>query len=38
VIYIPVGQYRVAASWRKSLHGVLEGPATPVFWNVDKSE
>jgi peptide/nickel transport system substrate-binding protein len=38
VIYIPVGQYRVAASWRTSLHGVLEGPATPVFWNVDKSE
>jgi peptide/nickel transport system substrate-binding protein len=38
VIYIPVGQYRVAASWRKSLHGVLEGPATPVFWNVEKSE
>ena len=38
VIYIPVGQYRVAASWRKSLSGVLEGPATPVFWNVDKSE
>jgi len=38
VIYIPLGQYRVVASWRKSLHGVLEGPATPVFWNVDKSE
>ncbi len=38
VIYIPVGQYRVASSWRKSLSGVLEGPATPVFWNVDKSE
>ena len=38
VIYIPVGQYRVAASWRRSLSGVLEGPATPVFWNVDKSE
>jgi peptide/nickel transport system substrate-binding protein len=38
VIYIPLGQYRVVASWRKSLSGVLEGPATPVFWNVDKSE
>jgi peptide/nickel transport system substrate-binding protein len=38
VIYIPVGQYRVVASWRKSLSGVLDGPATPVFWNVDKSE
>ena len=22
----------------KSLSGVLAGPATPVFWNVDKSE
>jgi peptide/nickel transport system substrate-binding protein len=38
VIYIPLGQYRVVASWRKSLSGVLDGPATPVFWNVDKSE
>jgi len=28
-------QYRVAAT---SLIGVLEGPATPVFWNIDKSE
>src|SRR6266478_152954 len=38
VIYVPLGQYRVAAAWRTSLTGVLEGPATPVFWNVDKSE
>jgi peptide/nickel transport system substrate-binding protein len=38
VIYIPLGQYRVANAWRKSLTGVLEGPATPVFWNIDKSE
>jgi peptide/nickel transport system substrate-binding protein len=38
VIYIPLGQYRVVASWRKSLTGVLDGPATPVFWNIDKSE
>ena len=38
VIYIPLGQYRVVASWRKSLSGVLDGPATPVFWNIDKSE
>jgi peptide/nickel transport system substrate-binding protein len=37
VIYIPLGQYRVANAWRKSLSGVLEGPA-PVFWNIDKSE
>jgi peptide/nickel transport system substrate-binding protein len=38
VIYIPLGQYLVTAAWRKSLSGVLDGPATPVFWNVDKSE
>jgi peptide/nickel transport system substrate-binding protein len=37
-IYIPLGQYRVVASWRKSLSGMLDGPATPVFWNIDKSE
>jgi len=24
--------------WRKSLSGVLDGPATPVFWNIEKSE
>jgi peptide/nickel transport system substrate-binding protein len=38
VIYIPLGQYLSTAAWRKSLSGVLDGPATPVFWNVDKSE
>jgi peptide/nickel transport system substrate-binding protein len=38
VIYIPLGQYRTASAWRKSLSGVLDGPATPVFWNIDKSE
>jgi peptide/nickel transport system substrate-binding protein len=38
VIYIPLGQYLTIAAWRKSLSGVLDGPATPVFWNVDKSE
>ena len=38
VIYIPLGQYRVVNAWRKSLSGVLDGPATPVFWNIDKSE
>jgi peptide/nickel transport system substrate-binding protein len=38
VIYIPLGQYRVANAWRKSLTGVLQGPATPVFWNINKSE
>jgi peptide/nickel transport system substrate-binding protein len=31
VIYIPLGQYRVYNAWRKSLSGVLDGPATPVF-------
>jgi peptide/nickel transport system substrate-binding protein len=38
VLYVPLGQYRTAAAWRKSLTGVLGGPATPVFWNTDKSE
>jgi peptide/nickel transport system substrate-binding protein len=38
VIYIPLGQYRLVNAWRTSLTGVLEGPATPVFWNIDKSE
>ena len=38
VTYIPLGQYRIVNAWRKSLSGVLDGPATPVFWNIDKSE
>lgn len=38
VIYIPLGQYFAPVAWRKSLSGVLDGPATPIFWNIDKSE
>src|SRR5882724_10824883 len=38
VIYIPLGQYLIPSAWRKSLSGVLDGPATPIFWNIDKSE
>jgi peptide/nickel transport system substrate-binding protein len=38
VIYIPLGQYLAPSVWRKSLTGVLDGPATPIFWNIDKSE
>ncbi|MBR1163455.1 ABC transporter substrate-binding protein [Bradyrhizobium elkanii] len=38
VIYVPLGQYTVPSAWRKSLTGVLDGPATPIFWNIDKSE
>jgi peptide/nickel transport system substrate-binding protein len=38
VIYVPLGQYLLPSGWRKSLTGVLDGPATPLFWNVDKSE
>jgi peptide/nickel transport system substrate-binding protein len=38
VLYVPLGQWRGVSAWRKSLSGVLEGPATPVFWNIDKSE
>ena len=37
VIYIPLGQYLIPSAWRKSLTGVLDGPATPMFWNIDKS-
>lgn len=38
VIYVPLGQYLAPSAWRKQLTGVLDGPATPVFWNIDKSE
>ncbi len=38
VIYVPLGQYLIPTAWRKSLTGVIDGPATPVFWNIDKSE
>ena len=38
VIYVPLGQYLAPSSWRKSISGVIDGPATPVFWNMDKSE
>ena len=38
VTYIPLGQFTIPSAWRKSVTGVLDGPATPIFWNVDKSE
>ena len=38
VIYVPLGQYLAPSAWRKSLSGVLDGPATPIFWNIDKNE
>ena len=38
VIYIPLGQFEQPSAWRKSLTGVLDGPATPIFWNIDKKE
>jgi peptide/nickel transport system substrate-binding protein len=38
VIYGPLGQYRAPSAWRTSLTGGLDGPATPVFWNIDKKE
>ena len=38
VTYIPLGQYTAPSVWRNSLKGVLDGPATPVFWNIDKTE
>ncbi|MBR1222721.1 ABC transporter substrate-binding protein [Bradyrhizobium sp. U87765 SZCCT0131] len=36
VTYIPLGQFSVPSVWRNDLTGVLDGPATPVFWNIDK--
>jgi peptide/nickel transport system substrate-binding protein len=38
VIYIPLGQWRVPSAWRKEISGLLEGRATPVFWNVEKAD
>jgi peptide/nickel transport system substrate-binding protein len=38
VIYIPLGQFQAPSAWRKSLSGVIDGPATPLFWNVEKNE
>jgi peptide/nickel transport system substrate-binding protein len=38
VIYVPLGQFLAPSAWRKSLSGVLDGPATPIFWNIDKTE
>jgi len=37
VTYIPVGQYEAPSVWRTSLKGVLDGPATPIFWNIEKT-
>jgi ABC-type transport system substrate-binding protein len=34
LIYIPLGQFLVVSAWRKSLSGVLDGPATPIFWKI----
>ncbi len=38
VIYIPLGQFTQPSVWRKEVTGVLTGPATPVFWNVEKKD
>lgn len=38
VIYLPLGQFTQPSAWRTALSGVLDGPATPIFWNMDKSE
>ncbi len=36
VMYVPLGQYFQSTAYRRSLTGVLKGPA-PVFWNISKS-
>jgi peptide/nickel transport system substrate-binding protein len=38
VLFLPLGQFVQPSAWRKSLTGVLDGPATPIFWNMDKKE
>ena len=38
VLYLPLGQFVQPSAWRTSLTGVLDGPATPIFWNIDKTE
>jgi peptide/nickel transport system substrate-binding protein len=38
VVYVPLGQFDAPSAWRKSLTGVLDGPATPIFWNINKTE
>lgn len=38
VAYIPLGQYTAPSVWRKSITGVVDGPATPVFWNIEKKD
>jgi peptide/nickel transport system substrate-binding protein len=38
VLYLPLGQFFTPCAWRKSLTGLVDGPAAPVFWNIEKSE
>jgi peptide/nickel transport system substrate-binding protein len=38
VAYIPLGQYTAPSVWRTAITGVLDGPATPVFWNIEKKD
>ena len=38
VIYVPLGQFQAPSAWRKSVTGVIDGPATPMFWNVNKND
>ena len=35
-LFVPLGNYRQSAAWRKGLSGHLKGPV-PVFWNVAKA-
>lgn len=38
VIYVPLGQLATPAAFSAKLRGVLKGPASPYFWNVDKAD
>ena len=35
-LFVPLGNYRQSAAWRKNLTGHLKGPV-PVFWNIAKT-
>jgi peptide/nickel transport system substrate-binding protein len=37
VIYVPLGEILNPHAWSAKLTGVLDGPAVPYFWNMDKS-
>ena len=37
VTYVPLGQYQSVIAYRKSLSGIIPGPAL-FYWNIKKGE